>query len=282
MRTLSVSMIDAHITSMKTVSIFCKNLKLYTSDIFHIFLKAYIWAYFDLKNRYRRSFLGPFWETINMTVMILGMSFVSSALFGVNTSQMLPYLGIGIIFWTVISSSINEGCNSLIENAALIQNSNNNIFLYIGRVVFRIYLSALHHLVLVIPAISFGLIKLNINTVMFFVGFFLLIINSTWVTGAFGILSTRFRDLAMIVRNITQLLFFVTPIFWDSSLLPSNRRFITELNPFYYFLEIVRAPLLGKVVALEIYLIVIAFTLIGYLTLFLIYRRFRENIVFYL
>ena len=76
-----------------------------------------------------------------MLVMIMGMSFVSSAIFSVSMMGMLPYLGLGIIFWSVISTSINDGSACLIGNSDLIKNSNLGIGNFVGRTVFKIYIT---------------------------------------------------------------------------------------------------------------------------------------------
>ena len=44
--------------------------------------KSFLWAWLDVVCQYRRSRIGPFWETINVVVMMLGLTVVSSAIFG--------------------------------------------------------------------------------------------------------------------------------------------------------------------------------------------------------
>lgn len=59
-----------------------------------------------------------------------------------------------------------------------------------------------------------------------------------------GRLSARFRDIPLIVSNMLQVVLFMTPIMWRADAL--NSRWIAEINPFYYMLELVRNPLLGQ------------------------------------
>ena len=53
-------------------------------------------------------------------------------------------------------------------------------------------------------------------------------------------------------------------------------------NPFYHFIELVRAPLLGKTPELETWIITLAVTLAGSLITFLLFRCFRSRIAYWL
>jgi ABC-type polysaccharide/polyol phosphate export permease len=91
----------------------------------------------------------------------------------------------------------------------------------------------------------------------------------------------RYRDVELIVRNLLQLAFFVTPVFWDYRHIISERKYIVDYNVLFYFLEIVRAPLLGEVPTAQTYIVVLAVTAVGYLMAYLVYRRMRRDLAFY-
>src|SRR3954463_14445888 len=85
----------------------------------HILLnlwKSLNWAWLDTVCQYRRSRIGPLWETINVVVMLLGLSLVSSAIFGSNLRDIIGYVAIGIIVWSAIASLISEGTMSFVRN----------------------------------------------------------------------------------------------------------------------------------------------------------------------
>ena len=227
-------------------------------------LRSWVWGWCDVRNRYRRSTFGPFWETINIAVLIGGMAIISGALFNINTLSILPYLGLGVIFWTVISNSISDGADCFISNSVYLQNSNMGIGLFVGRTIFRIYITSAHHLILFALAVFALPIQINYNSMLIIPGITLLFLNSVWVIGVLGLICARYRDMKMIVKNLTQLLFFVTPIFWSAEFIPERKRFILDFNPLYYYLEIVRAPLLGKTPPLQIYLVTGALTILGF------------------
>ena len=140
-------------------------------------LRGSSWALTDIKSKFRRSILGPVWETINISVLIAGMSIVSSALFNIDVISILPYLAFGIITWSLISNSIIEGCNCFIQNANLIKASNYNFGLYVGRLVFRVYFTGLLHMSIFFVGVLFSVVSLNINNLMAFLGLLILFMN---------------------------------------------------------------------------------------------------------
>src|SRR5215831_17408721 len=74
--------------------------------------KSLQWAWLDTVCQYRRSRIGPLWETINVVVMLAGLTLVSSSIFGSSIKDIIGYVGIGIIVWSAISALISEGSGS--------------------------------------------------------------------------------------------------------------------------------------------------------------------------
>ena len=77
------------------------------------------------------------------------------------------------------------------------------------------------------------------------IGLAVLTSNLTLTNLSLAIAGARYRDLSQIVQNITQVLFFLTPIMWLPRLVGEDS-IILLLNPIVYFLDITRTPLLGE------------------------------------
>src|SRR5690606_41829114 len=103
---------------------FSKNKNLAVADITGA-IKRYslvgMLGWQDVRQRYRRSALGPFWLTISMGVMIGAIGLVFGRIFGTPMSEFLPFLATGLIIWTFISSSVNEGSSAFFSVVALIE-----------------------------------------------------------------------------------------------------------------------------------------------------------------
>ena len=75
----------------------------------------------DIKQRYRRSVLGPFWITIATGVTAVAMGGLYSKLFKLELSEHLPYVTLGLIIWNLINAAILEGADVFVANEGLIK-----------------------------------------------------------------------------------------------------------------------------------------------------------------
>ena len=244
--------------------------------------KCLDWAWLDIVCQYRRSKIGPLWETINVLVMTLGITVVASAVFGGRaTADLIGYVGLGIIIWSLISSSIVEGASTFVRNASYITGTNLSIDLYVGRTIFKTFLVFCHHFILYALALVTGFVSLSWTSPLALFGLLLLILNAYWMATFLAFVCARYRDVEIIIRNFMQLAFFITPVFWDYRLIAGDRQFIVNYNVLFYFIEIVRGPLLGELPPLRYYVVVLAVTLVGYGLAFLVYRQMRRQLAFY-
>jgi ABC-type polysaccharide/polyol phosphate export permease len=243
--------------------------------------KGLVWAWLDTVCQYRRSKIGPLWETVNVLVMTLGIAVVSSAVIGGTITGLIGYIGLGIIVWTAITSLISEGTTVFVRNRDHILSSNLSIDFYVARLSFRIFITFCHHFLLYVIGVAIGLIALHWTALLAIPGVVLLFVNGFWTITLLSLVCARFRDVELIVRNLLQLAFFVTPVFWDYRHILAERKYIVDYNILFYFLELVRAPLLGEVPPAHTYIVVLSVTVIGYLMAYVVYRRMRRDLAFY-
>lgn len=243
--------------------------------------KSFSWAWLDIVCQYRRSKIGPLWETINVLVMLTGLAVVSSAIFNSSLRDVIGYVAIGIIVWSAIGALITEGSMAFVRNTGFVTGSTLGIDLYIGRSVFKVLITFAHHLLIYVLGVVVGLIPLGFTSLLALPGIVLLFINGFWVITTLGLICARFRDVDPIIRNLLQLAFFVTPVFWNYRTIASNRQFLVDYNLLFYFIEIIRSPLLGEIPPASHYLAVLGVTIVGYLIAWLTYRRMRAQLAFF-
>ena len=75
-------------------------------------------------------------------------------------------------------------------------------------------------------------------------GLALFLLNCVWAAGVVGILSTRFRDIPLIVTNAFMALFWLTPMVYEMDQMSGPIRTLISYNPLYHVIEVFRAPLL--------------------------------------
>lgn len=235
----------------------------------------------DIRQRYRRSKLGPFWLTISMGVLVGALGALYAGLFNIDVAAYLPFIAIGFIVWGLISGLITDGCTTFINAESIIKQVSLPLSVHVYRVVWRTLIIFAHNAVIfVVVAILFS-IRPGWAGLLALPGVALLCLNGVWVGLLLGLLSARYRDVPQIVASFVQVTFFLTPIIWQPELLP-ERAFVLDFNPFFHFVELVRAPALGRPPELVSWLAAVGLTLAGWLVTLLLYCRYRWRIAYWL
>lgn len=249
--------------------------------------KWQIWvmlAYQDIKLRYRRSVLGPFWITISMAVTAYSMGYLYGHLFKTNIAFYFPYLVGGMISWALISNSILELTESFTTAEGLIKQIKLPYTLYIHKIAFRNLLVFFHNAVVIIPIlfIYHESAKINLNTLLLIPGLAIIYANSLVFGTSLAMIAARYRDFAQIVKSLVQVIFFITPVMWQPNALPANKQYFVTLNPFNALVDVIRSPLLGQIPSLNSYLITLIITFLGLILSWCMFVKYRTRIIYWL
>ena len=235
----------------------------------------------DIRRRYRRSILGPFWITISLGVFVAALGTLYGALLKVELAEYVPYLALGFIVWTLISNMLTDGCTVFTAAEGIIKQVNQPLSVHLCRILWRSFIIFCHNAVIfVVVAVLFSVWP-GVTGLLALPGLVLVCLNGAWAGLLLGIVSARFRDLPPLVESIMRVAFFLTPIIWMPSLLP-GRGVLLEFNPFFHLLELVRAPMLGQLPGLVSWLAVAGITLGGWLVTFVMFRRYRRRIAYWI
>lgn len=259
-------------------------LQMATRDLKNSFLRirlAWSLATHDVGSRYRGSVLGPFWITLSMLLMVLGLGLLYASLFKLPLNEFLPYVAIGIVFFGTMTGVITEGCETFVHAASMLSQTSLPMFTFVWRTLFRNLINLAHHLVIVVGMLIFYGYWKTANAPLALVGVLLLLLNASWISMLVGIISARFRDIPQIVQSVMQFAMFMTPVFWLPDRFGKHQA-VLDLNPFYHLLHAVRAPLLGQEVHGKTYVVLVLMALLGWLLTFFIFARTRRRIVHYL
>lgn len=262
------------------------SLKEATSDVF-LALKKYdvalVFGIQDISQRYRRSRIGVFWLTINMGVMILALGMIFGTILRAEMKVFLPFMCISLIFWELIASSISEGCTGFVDSSGLILQTRIPFFTHIARLIIRNTIILMHNILIFPIVIAVYGVAPSWTWFLVLPGFFLLIVNLAWLALLLATLCARFRDMTQVVKNIIMIFFYVTPIVWMPTSLPSgsSHRILTY-NPFYHLMETVREPLLGQMPTALNWQVSIGVAVFGWLITLLLFGRFKTRIAYWL
>lgn len=229
------------------------------TDFIAALLHRDIWLYLswqDIRLRYRRSKIGPFWITASMAIFCCTLGVIYSQLFKTDISEYMPFLSMGFVLWALISGMLNEFPNTYVENASYITDIHINPLTILLRVTMRHLITLAHNLLIVVGVYLYFGIMPGFEALLAIPAVVLVTLNLFVMGISLSMLGARFRDITPITQNLVQVMFFVSPVTWMPKLLPPDH-WVVRLNPFAHFISIMREPLLGQPAAPESWLIAV-------------------------
>lgn len=253
------------------------------SDAIKAYRIALIFGWQDVAQRYKRSRVGAFWLTLNMAVYIGALGLIFGTLFRSDMTEFLPHLCAGVIIWGLISTAISEGCTTFSSASGIILQVRLPFFTHIMRTLWKNIIIFFHN-ILIFPVLCLILGRsINFYALLAIPGFLLVLFNLTWIMLFLSTLCCRFRDMTQIITNLLQICFYLTPILWTIDRLPPTAsKLIFELNPFYHFMQLIRAPLFGEAPSLMNWLAAIAMAVIGWTITLVFFGKYRWRIPYWL
>lgn len=242
-------------------------------------------AWKDIRSRYRRTVIGPFWTVLSTATLVGALGFVNATLWHIEIATYLPFFCAGYIAWLLFITVVNESGPSLIAAEASVKAIRIPYSVFIFRLLTRNLIVFGHNLlVFVVVALIFEVAP-KVSMLLLPVGLVLATVNYLWISLLLAVICARFRDVIQLVANLSTILFFVTPIFWQPSQLdsvPIARFLLADANFAYHLVDVIRAPLLGQPLdrLSIVYLSVTA--VLGFAMTSLFLRRFYDRIAYWL
>ncbi|SET37497.1 lipopolysaccharide transport system permease protein [Thorsellia anophelis DSM 18579] len=246
---------------------------------------SYSLAYYSLKQQYRRTFLGVFWITINLSILITVVGFVFSNILVGDKNAYIISITIGLVFWRFITGMLNDGSVGFIIASPLIKQIPLPLFGHALKVLLR-QLIILAHSILLIPiilVITGSPVSLIGIFVYLPIGLILLSLNLLWMALFLGVISTKFRDIVQFTSNMLQLGYYITPIIWIPGMIKDRLpALVLNLNPFYHLIELVRQPLIiGRIEIIHL-ILALSMLILGWILTLIIFSKYRAKISLWL
>ena len=198
----------------------------------------------EMRLRYERSALGLVWSIINPLSQMLIYTFLFRVVFRLDIKNYPAFVFTGTLVWNWFHNGLEMTTNAITNNRELIRQPG-------------FPLAVLPVSTVIIPLVDL-LAALPVL-------FLFLIIGSKWPTSAVLVLpvlvviqfimtlglgyilassNVIFRDTQHLLRVFLNLLFFLTPIFYDSSMVPQSLQFFYRMNPMVHLVNAYRMILL--------------------------------------
>lgn len=229
----------------------------------------------DFKKKYYKSVLGVLWSMLSPLLTMIVITIVFSTLFQRQIPFYPAYWFSGNMLFAFITDGAQAAMNSMLVNSSFVKK------MKVPKYIFCISSVTLHFIMMLFSIIPFIFVAFCIG-VPFSPYIFLIpvpIIYSYIFTLGAGMFlcayGTQLRDLDHIYGVIRRIFMYFTPLFYPIDIIPTQFRFIWELNPIYIFVSIFRDLAIYGVMPSEKMLIIA--TCYSLLTLILGILTFREK-----
>ncbi|GGC51412.1 ABC transporter permease [Chelatococcus reniformis] len=236
----------------------------------------------DIRQRYTRSRIGQFWITLSMALFVGGIGVVYSALFKQEMSSYLPFLAANYVVWSTLQSIVADATTVFTSSSIYLRQEAMPRTTFVMRLILRNLITFAHNLVIVPFVFLIFAVTPSWTILMAIPGVALLVIAAFPTVMLIGAISTRFRDMPLIIQNLLQVAFFLTPVMWRPEQLGPAGNYVVGLNPFAVYLRIVSEPLYGRIPGVWTYVAAIICTLVLYAIASPFMARFRARIVYWL
>lgn len=199
-------------------------------------------AWSDMRHRYVRSLLGPFWMSIQMAITVGVLGSVIGHFSNQGALSHLPMLALNLTAWTFLNSVVLDATTALQGSASLIKDRALPPVIFLLQCTFRQALFALHNAC--VPLLLWLLLtrKHIEGLAAALPGFGLFIACTLALSLVLGALATRYRDLKPIIESSLTLAFLASPIVWSPEMIDPKST-IMRLNPVTHLFAIWREPL---------------------------------------
>ena len=250
-------------------------------EAMRLFPSAFMMSWRDVSLRYRGSVLGPFWHTMSTFLLIQFMGHIYPIILNRDDVVYRQWLSLGLICWQFINPALSGSENIFISARGIYTERKIPYSFFCIKFMILQVLVFLHQIPVVLYCIYVWDISLNFSHVIFFLlGLTAITIILFSYSFILGIMCLRFYDIPQIVHLVLRIAFLLTPVFWMPQMAVGRSRFI-KYNPFYYLLDVMRSPLMGRDVEFSSWVVILGILFVSAATAFVLFARCRKRIAFY-
>lgn len=236
----------------------------------------------DISDQHRRTSLGPVWLLLNYLIFAGAFIFIMGSPGGVPNYA--AYVAIGLFVWFYIMETINSGVGTFVREEPFIKGTTLPLSIYILRTAAQSVIRAGYAAVGCAIIVGLSGAEPNWTWLMAFFGLALIVLVTPAAITIFAFLGAYFPDARFIVQNLTRVGMFLTPVFWAYTGPPDLgvRAFFYYFNPFTYFLEIVRVPILSGDIPVRSFILCVTVSVVAWVIALLLLGSLRKRIAFVL
>ena len=191
----------------------------------------------DIGDQHRQTALGPLWLLVNY-LLYFGVFLVIRDRGG--TEHYPAYLATGLLVWLYISEVITQAISLFKREESFIKGTTLPLTVYVMRLTMQSIIRSGYALAGCIAILIVAGPPVSAAWAWSLAGIAVILATTPAAIFLSAALGAYMPDMRFVVANLMRIGIFLTPIFWTHA--EGMRGLLYRYNPFPYYLEIVRAP----------------------------------------
>lgn len=236
----------------------------------------------DFTKKYKRTVLGMAWSILSPLMNLLIMWLVLSKFFGNNIDHYVVYLFSGQLVFSYFTDATNLGMNALVGNANIFTKVNVPKYLFL----FSQNVSSLINfgltLLIFFAYCAFDGITFSWKFILLLYPIVCLILFNLGIGMILSALFIFFRDISYLWGIATQLLSWLSAIFYTIDSYSQTVQYLFLLNPIYLYIRYFRKIVLDGVIPTpQFHLLAAVYALIALCAGMYVYKRYNHEFLYY-
>lgn len=235
----------------------------------------------DFGKKYKGTMLGMAWSVLNPLLLLLIMWVVFSHFFG-GIEHYTTYLFCGTVVFSYFNEATSEGLLTLVGNAQIFTKVNVPKYLFLLSKSLQTLMNFLVTLVVFFVFCAFDGIAFSPTFVALLYPIVLLLVFNVGVSLILSALYVFFRDMQYLWTVLSQLLLYLSAVFYPIDTFPPAMQAAFMANPIFDFITYFRQVIIdGIIPSPELHALLAAFAFGTVAIGGLIYRKYNTEFLHY-
>lgn len=236
----------------------------------------------DFAKKYKRTVLGMAWSILAPLMNLLIMWLVFSNFFGNNVDHYVVYLFAGQLIFSYFTDATNLGMNSLLINAGIFTKVNVPKYLFLFSQNVSSLINFGLNLLIFFTFVAIDGVPFTWKFVWLLFPVVCLIVFNLGLGLILSALFVFFRDMQYLWSILTQLIMWMSAIFYTIDSYSYTVQCLFLLNPMYVYIRYFRKIILeGTIPTLQFHLLAAGFALISFIIGAYMYKRYNHEFLYY-
>ena len=202
----------------------------------------------DFKKKYKRTILGMAWSILSPLLLLLVMAMVFTKFFGKSTPHFIIYMFCGTLIFTYFNESTSQGMTSLLGNSAIFTKVNIPKYLFLFSKNIQTFINFTLTLGILIVFCVIDHIPFTWKFILLLYPTCCLVLFNIGVGLVLSALFVFFRDVQYLWSVFTQLLLYMSAIFYTIDDYDPFVQNLFLLNPIYLFIRYFRKIIIDSTI----------------------------------